>query len=115
MGTVACCWCHKNGGGGNSATVDREGCESYRPERRRSGLGEMLRNQLTRYGRRVDEVRYGRCEIRQQNGRRTNAHRQHGICMARTTRRMSRKVGTETGTGLGKRSDGGLSFRSCPA
>lgn len=51
MGTVACCWCRNGGGGGdggNSAIADYNECESYRPESRRSGLGELLRNQLTR-------------------------------------------------------------------
>lgn len=117
METVACCWCHNSGGGGggNSAIVDYDGCESYRPESRRSGLEELLRNQLTRYSQGVGEVRCGRCEIRQQGPmhidsmapawKRRPQHEQAG----------SRKAGTGAGTGLGKRSNRGLSFRRSPA
>lgn len=83
MGTVACCWCHNSGGGGggNSAIADYDGV-SHTGWSRRSGLEELLRNQLTRYRQGVGEVRCGRCEIRQQDP----AQRLHGTCMATTTR-----------------------------
>lgn len=75
MGTVACCWCHNSGGGGggNSSYSRLRWCESYRPESRRSGLEELLRNQLTRYRQGVGEVRCGRCGIRQQDPMHTHS------------------------------------------
>lgn len=56
MGTVACCWRHNCGGGGNSATVDRVGCESYRPEESKIRLGSI--------GERSIDGHCGRGEIR---------------------------------------------------